>query len=519
MNDAPSDVKEFKTVNYEGKTGWVCDTIETDQDNLRLDPEARQLDNVITASLNITEAVSDGKLSGVQSQTIVVGEEYRWILRIDPTTSNFVFSDSSDVTVTFDGDVLTGVASGGSIYFLSNTYVAATDISFDVNIVGAAAQDISGAILTISLVDNIADDLVNVFIPTTGPFVSAFRAGQGSFAYVSNDENTDVEIGVELNSEVHELRPVAELTFSDSLTALLEGGYSESSDRGEVFFRQGITLPNITTNGTVTVGVQEGEDFVVPKPFVKLITPTISGDNFKVQMLVDDALVDFEDVDLGYFSSGTKASFGGMYVVPDFNDGAGYYLKDGSLTVTSAEELDTITLTALELSDGVIEDLVGAFSITGFTNTLLLASNANDTAQNVDIDFNIQATPSLIDNFEYSLTDQDGEDVDDNNLTIDSEVVTTASISNDDVRNAYYYVTTSGNLENDDTAEILIGSITPGSIDDKESGGVLTPGDTYAIHIGDAVAGNYRIKLNMQPDTNRYRGTNFTEITINLTIT
>ena len=31
FNDAPSSIKNFKTLSYEGDEGWVADTVDTDQ--------------------------------------------------------------------------------------------------------------------------------------------------------------------------------------------------------------------------------------------------------------------------------------------------------------------------------------------------------------------------------------------------------------------------------------------------------------------------------------------------------
>ena len=260
MNDSPSDVKEFKTINYEGDEGWICDTVDTDTDSLRFDPDERQLQGVVEVGLDITEDVQDGEVFGIQSQTIRSGESYKWVIRVQPATSSYIFEEPENVIVTFDGEALEGVLNEDNnfLYFVTEDLTSNVDITHTVTINGAAIEDVSGAILTIRLVNELNDPDLELFIPGD----HEFSVGLSSFAYVSSDIGTDIEIGVRLINDEYEIFKNVDTegtgvinNFDDSINALKDGDETNTLNltRDEIIFNQLVDLPDTTTVGAITV--------------------------------------------------------------------------------------------------------------------------------------------------------------------------------------------------------------------------------------------------------------------------
>ena len=291
FNDNPSDIKEFKTVNYEGEAGWICDSVITEQDDLRRVIDANVLLNTSTQSLNVTSTLLNSDILQTKSILAEVGTMYNWTIKIVPSSPSYLFNGVGDVTINFRGDAIDDADktfnSGEQAIYYTTPNLTATEanVIHDLTVSGGAVEDISGAILTISLVDNTEDVLIEGFIPTSGAYTSAFRAGAYTYAYDAGDLNTDVEVGMRFvdpnDSDLLEFNEDTgfQAIFSDSLSSLLSGSVSRVllADKSGVFLRQNITLPSSTVYGSLTLAPPSSGDLIRRKPVGTWSSPTATG--------------------------------------------------------------------------------------------------------------------------------------------------------------------------------------------------------------------------------------------------
>ena len=102
FNDAPSVVKEFKTLGYEGSGTWDCDVFMTDYENIT--PEANRQVSIETVTAQLQEdpasIITNARIVGLGPRTVESGQVARWIIYAEPISSLFTFTEAERASAT-----------------------------------------------------------------------------------------------------------------------------------------------------------------------------------------------------------------------------------------------------------------------------------------------------------------------------------------------------------------------------------------------------------------------------------
>ena len=133
FNDGPSQVKEFKTLGYEGEDGWECSFIKTDIETVGTIPSVN--DNYIDVTLDITtNDASNTIFSGERVAQVISGQPATFVVVVRPISLQYDFDRVEDVTLSVMGiessDITSSLSDDGNIYFTFDaTYTADTTIT------------------------------------------------------------------------------------------------------------------------------------------------------------------------------------------------------------------------------------------------------------------------------------------------------------------------------------------------------------------------------------------------------
>ncbi len=188
FNDAPSLVKEFKTIGYEGTDGWTCDYIDTDLNNIG---DLPVVDDLVTNSISFNGLADNSSLSGLRSYSVTAGEIISWNVIIAPLSDQFEFNATTDVllaTVTPNVtiDAPSELFNGKIVYKITYTSTGVdTNIVLDVSGPGASsAIDIN--LLEIFLDSETANAVAS---PALTVYDVVETDADYSFTVTANDDN------------------------------------------------------------------------------------------------------------------------------------------------------------------------------------------------------------------------------------------------------------------------------------------------------------------------------------------
>ena len=152
FNDAPSLVKDFKTIGYEGmgegETMWSCDYIETDLANVGTVPEINTDFVRVALRVNIASGAMNApntRFTGERSTIVRLingAAQARWVVAVSPISTQYELEDG-DVTLTGGGSDVTINSlfndSNGIAYFevLYDVSLDSEDIMLDLGGIGA----------------------------------------------------------------------------------------------------------------------------------------------------------------------------------------------------------------------------------------------------------------------------------------------------------------------------------------------------------------------------------------------
>lgn len=192
FNDAPSLVKQFNTLAYEGNSGWKLSYLETDISNIGTIPvPATTFDTTLQLSGSAPNSIFNGANTSINKQ----GEQIFWAIFVSPLNSQFKFSNTSDVTLTqAAGSTLTvtnpSAITNGQLVFQVSHVVGSSNSIQTLNIGGTGAElAFTVALLTVNTIDTISNAAIT---PASQVFNSAgnnnvqFTASAFSNYYVDN---------------------------------------------------------------------------------------------------------------------------------------------------------------------------------------------------------------------------------------------------------------------------------------------------------------------------------------------
>ena len=270
FNDAPSNIKQFNSLSYEGDAGWELEYIETDIDTAGTVPvEAVSF----TTTLQLTGAAANSTFSGANTVIAKENATVQWAVFVTPLNSQFAFTNVNQVVLTqASGSSLT-VASPSAItneklVFLINHTVGNNNSIQTLNITGIGPPlAFTVALLTINTVDTMA-------LGGITPASQVFNTAGDNFAEFTTTAQS--------NHYVLESNITVDTSGMPANTAI---GSAEITRIGNnLRYKFPVTVPTSATAGIITVGGTATEEYkliwdqgnvpVNSTPFTQMTTPS-----------------------------------------------------------------------------------------------------------------------------------------------------------------------------------------------------------------------------------------------------
>jgi hypothetical protein len=246
FNDAPSLVKQFNTLAYEGDAGWQLSYIETDISNIGTIPTTATTFNT---ALQLSGAAPNSVFNGTNTITAKTGDVIQWAIFVEPASSQFKFTDP----IPSPAEVILTQASGsnlnissptdvtdGKLVFLVTHTVGTTNSVQTIDITGnGAVLAFTVALLTVNNVDQIAFSSItpaSQIFNTAGGNQIVFQTQTVSGYYIDNSN-----ININTNGLPTSTNPQPALTPVRDAAGI------------ELTYTIPITVPASATAGTVVV--------------------------------------------------------------------------------------------------------------------------------------------------------------------------------------------------------------------------------------------------------------------------
>jgi len=243
FNDAPSLVKQFNTLAYEGTEGWELEYIETDIGNIGTIPTTADTFNT---SLQLSGSAANSIFSGANTSINKQGDQIFWAIFVSPLNSQFKFTDP----IPSPPEIILTQAAGSNLNITSPVAVTDGQLVFQVShVVGSSNSiqtlDISGtgadlaftvALLTVNTIDTISNSAItpaSQIFNTVGGNKVEFVASAFSNYYIDNNNIVINTSGMPASTNV-------------GTTVAVQNG-------DNIEYEIPITVPATATAGTITV--------------------------------------------------------------------------------------------------------------------------------------------------------------------------------------------------------------------------------------------------------------------------
>ena len=159
FNDAPSLVKQYNALSYEGDEGWGVEYIQTDIGN---SGELPQVATSYSTTLQLSGAADNSVFNGANTVIAKENEGISWAVFVEPLNSQFEFKNVNDIVLTTaTGSNLTVTnpqsITEGKLVFLVQHTVGTSNTVQTLNISGTGASlAFTVALLTVNTIDTVA---------------------------------------------------------------------------------------------------------------------------------------------------------------------------------------------------------------------------------------------------------------------------------------------------------------------------------------------------------------------------
>jgi hypothetical protein len=159
FNDAPSLVKQYNALSYEGDEGWGVEYIQTDIGN---SGELPQVATSYSTTLQLSGAADNSVFNGANTVIAKENEGISWSVFVEPLNSQFEFKNVNDIVLTTaTGSNLTVTnpqsITEGKLVFLVQHTVGTSNTVQTLNISGTGASlAFTVALLTVNTIDTVA---------------------------------------------------------------------------------------------------------------------------------------------------------------------------------------------------------------------------------------------------------------------------------------------------------------------------------------------------------------------------
>ena len=166
LNDAPSTVKTFNNISYEGTSGWELDFITTDISSVGDEPS---LENYKKITLQLAGAASDSIITGENTVLVKPNQTAQWVITAKPKNADFEFNSITDIVLSGSGLTIqnpTAITNGNLVFLITYTAQSIDEVK-TVTITGTGASLIFEVnLLTISIGDAVTNAAVSPALAT-----------------------------------------------------------------------------------------------------------------------------------------------------------------------------------------------------------------------------------------------------------------------------------------------------------------------------------------------------------------
>ena len=242
FNDAPSLVKQFNTLAYEGNEGWGVEYIETDISNIGNIPTTAETYNT---TLQLSGSAPNSIFEGGNTITAKPGDVINWTIFVSPSSSQYKFTTINDVTLTAAAGSTLAIGNpstmiNGQLIFSINHTVTSTNSIQTINIGGTGASlAFTVPLLTVNNVDSIA-------FSSLTPASQVFTTTGGNNVQFTTLANTNYYVDP-ANLTVN----TASMPASTSVGTITSPRVGSPPDNLE--YTIPITVPSTPTAGTITI--------------------------------------------------------------------------------------------------------------------------------------------------------------------------------------------------------------------------------------------------------------------------
>ena len=240
FNDAPSLVKQYNSLSYEGDTGWELEYIETD---LSASGTLPVLATSFSTTLQLSGAAPNSVFNGANTVQAKEGDGVQWAIFVEPLNSQFKFTSTSDIVLTqATGSSLSivnplAITNENQLVFLVQHTVGTTNSIQTLNVTGSGASlAFTVALLTVNVFETVANSSIS-------PATLTFNTVGSGFVNFST--------GVTTNYYIEPSDLTVSTAQMPSSTSPQTPTLSQAGDNVNVEI--GVTVPNTATAGIVTV--------------------------------------------------------------------------------------------------------------------------------------------------------------------------------------------------------------------------------------------------------------------------
>jgi len=395
FNDAPSLIKQFNSLSYEGTSGWELEYIQTDIGSNGTIPTTVVNYNT---TLQLAGAAPQSIFNGANTVTSAAGVGISWAIFVTPLNSQYAFDNINNVTLTqASGSVLTvtnpSAITDGQLVFLVQHIVGSANSIQTLNIGGTGAGlAFTVALLTVNVVDTVSNSTITpasqIFNNAGANNVVFSTAVQNNY-YIDDSNITINTAGMPASTNPGTITNIRSGLGLDNITYTLP-----------------ITVPATATAGTITVNgsatlkytlqLDQGNVAAPTGGTVQYVTPVqTNGDTTAVGSVFYNSPFDAAStrtVVITYTCATTEVLVNNSYTISGFPGTSSNVLSNfaGQLAITKVIPILTGNTTVTP----VVDSSVGAATATlGTTTSPLNLNNAGD-AQTITATWNVQGTAS-----------------------------------------------------------------------------------------------------------------------------
>ena len=239
FNDAPSLIKQYNALSYEGDEGWEVEYIQTDIGNSGVVP---QIATSFSTTLQLSGAADNSVFNGANTVIAKENEGVSWAVFVEPLNSQFEFNSVDDIILTPElGSNLTVInpqaITEGKLVFLVQHTVGTSNTIQTLNISGTGAGlAFTVALLTVNTIDTVAFSAIT-------PASQIFNNSGSNNVIFSTAAFTNYYID-----------PANITVNASGMPAITNPGTLTNTRNGDnVVYNLPVTVPTDATAGTITI--------------------------------------------------------------------------------------------------------------------------------------------------------------------------------------------------------------------------------------------------------------------------